>query len=130
MKNSIKRYVPPKEKHKRTIIWIYDDTKTDYNELTEYMGSKQHVVDAIGRMILVGHFDYKEKIQKPSDMNKKRAVGNYILFTKVKKVAKDLGYKVTELVNTILKNYKPDVLNKIKEIKEPDFRTVNKLQNL
>lgn len=37
MKQSHKGYVPPKEKHKRTTIWIYDDTKTDYNELTEYM---------------------------------------------------------------------------------------------
>lgn len=130
MKQSHKGYVPPKEKHKRTTIWIYDDTKTDYNELTEYMGSKQHVVDAIGRMILEGQFDYKEKKVNPSNINKKSASGNYILFKEVKKAAKDLGYKVTELINTILKNNKSDVLNKINEIDEPNFRSIYKFNDL
>lgn len=125
-----KEYIPPKEQHKRTTIWIYEDSKKYYDELTESMGGKQYLVDAIGRMIIEGQFDYKAKSSKDIDVSKKRVSGNYILYLEVKKKAKELGYKVTDLINVLLKDNKEDILKRIQTTNEKEFKTVKHMQDI
>ena len=60
-----KPYVPPKLERKRTTVWLHEEEAIkNYKELSESVGNKQNVVDAIGRMILNGDFDYKKKEKK------------------------------------------------------------------
>lgn len=99
-----KPYVPPKPHKKRTTLWLHnDDAKDTFHELTEDAGVKEHVVNAIGRMIVNGEFDYKQKEKEKDKSKRVRADGNYLLFLEVKEKVKNLGYNsISDLFNEIL----------------------------
>ena len=115
-----KPYVPPKLELKRTTLWLHEEEAIkNYKELSESVGNKQHVVDAIGRMILNGDFDYKKKEKQ----KKVRADGNYLLFLEVKEKVKSLGYSSTsELFDEILSENDSDITKKVlTELTEEDL---------
>lgn len=115
-----KPYVPPKLERKRTTVWLHEEEAIkNYKELSESVGNKQNVVDAIGRMILNGDFDYKKKEKK----KKVRADGNYLLFSEVKEKVKSLGYSSTsELFDEILSENDSDITKKVlTELTEEDL---------